>query len=164
MNEPDENLFVEELRRLKPAPPPQDFLDRLADVTSMASERSNSRVPTSIFAIRWSALLPWFAPTAGAAIVILFLVQRLTSGPDQSSTGPPLISSTKPVLKADAIEIDRQLVASFDTVARMPGGEPVRFRFREWTDALILRDSARGVVIEQRIPRFEIVPVSFEVY
>jgi hypothetical protein len=68
------------------------------------------------------------------------------------------------VLKADAVEIDKPLVAAFDTVARLPGGEPVRFRCREWNDHLVMRDSARGVVFEQDVSRIEVVPVSIETY
>jgi hypothetical protein len=56
------------------------------------------------------------------------------------------------------------LVAAFDAVARLPDGQPVRFRCREWSDGVVLRDSARGIVIEQRMPRLEVVPVSFETY
>ena len=67
-------------------------------------------------------------------------------------------------LKADTVEIAREWVGSFDAVARMPGGEPVRFRCREWTDAVVWRDSAHGIVVEQRTPRLEVVPVSFDTY
>ena len=67
-------------------------------------------------------------------------------------------------LRADNVEIDRQLVTSFDTVTQLPNGEPVRLQCREWLDAVVLRDSARGVVIERQVPRFEVVPVRFETY
>ena len=56
------------------------------------------------------------------------------------------------------------MVASFDAVARLPGGEPVRFRCREWADDVVVRDPARGIVIERRTPRLEVVPVSIETY
>lgn len=67
-------------------------------------------------------------------------------------------------LKADSVQIDRQLVASFDAVARLPGGEPIRFRCREWVDEVVLQDKARGLVVEQRAPRLEVIPVRFETY
>ena len=70
----------------------------------------------------------------------------------------------EPALKADKVELDQQLVASFDAVARLPSGQPVRFRCREWADAVVLSDSASGIVVEQRTPRLEVVPVSFETY
>jgi hypothetical protein len=70
----------------------------------------------------------------------------------------------KPTLKTDDVEIDRRLVAAYDAVAQLPGGEPVRFHCREWADNVVLRDQVRGVVIEQRTPRMEIVPVRIETY
>jgi hypothetical protein len=67
-------------------------------------------------------------------------------------------------LKADDVQIDRRLVASFDAVARLPDGAPLRVRCREWTDKVMVVDSASGVVIEQTEPRLEVVPVNFEIY
>jgi hypothetical protein len=49
-------------------------------------------------------------------------------------------------------------------VAHLPNGEPVRFLCREWRDEVILRDPARGIVIERQTPRLEVVPVRFETY
>lgn len=121
------------------------------------------RPPAPRSSRRWQPILFWLTPAAVAATVIVLFVLR-PSGPVHPITARPDAPDAKPLLKADDIEIDRQLVASFDTVAQMPDGEPVRFRFREWSDGLIFRDSGRGVVIEQRTPRLEIVPVSFEVY
>ena len=46
----------------------------------------------------------------------------------------------------------------------MPDVEPVRFRLRHWLDAVTVRDSVRGVEVVQRIPRIEVVPVSFDSY
>jgi hypothetical protein len=69
-----------------------------------------------------------------------------------------------PPLKADSVQIDEQLVGAFDAVGRLPSGEPVRFHCREWMDNVVLRDKTRGVVIEQRTPRVEVVPVRFETY
>jgi hypothetical protein len=163
MNDHDEDLFLEELRRLKPARPPQDFLDRLVRLPQAERPRQNTLRPEPPTCGFWQRFRYWLAPAAVAATITGLLIQR-SSGPVQPPSVPPVVASTKPMLKADDIEIDRQLVASFDTVAQMPDGEPVRFRFREWSDELIMRDSGRGVVIEQRTPRLEIVPVRFEVY
>jgi len=69
-----------------------------------------------------------------------------------------------PALKADNVQIDQELLSAFDTVARLPSGEPVRFRCRTWMDQVVLTDKQRGVVIEQRTPRIEVVPVRFETY
>jgi hypothetical protein len=67
-------------------------------------------------------------------------------------------------LKADDVQIDEQLVSTFDAVAPLPSGEPVRFRCRQWLDEVVLRDSKRGVEVTRRVPRVEVVPVSFETY
>jgi hypothetical protein len=82
----------------------------------------------------------------------------------RDGSAPPRTARVEPTLKADEVVIDRKLLASFDTVANLPDGEPVRFRCREWVDAVTLRDSGRGVEVEQRTPRLEVVPVSFETY
>jgi hypothetical protein len=78
--------------------------------------------------------------------------------------GRPLAVTVTPPLKADSVQIDEQLVGAFDAVGRLPNGEPVRFHCREWMDNVVLRDKTRGVVIEQRTPRVEVVPVRFETY
>ena len=70
----------------------------------------------------------------------------------------------KVIPQPEDVEIDRQLVALFETVAKLPSGVPVRLRCQEWTDDVVLRDSARGLVIERRTPRLEVVPVSLETF
>ena len=90
------------------------------------------------------------------------LIRQLNATADKSSGARP--SGIEPMVRADNVEIDRQLVATFDTVAQLPDGEPVRFRCSEWLDDVVLRDSARGILIEHRMPHLEIVPVGFEVY
>jgi hypothetical protein len=67
-------------------------------------------------------------------------------------------------LKADRVEINRQLLANYDAVGRLPGGEPVRFRCAQWMDKVSVSDSAAGFRIERTIPRLEIVPIGFETY
>jgi hypothetical protein len=67
-------------------------------------------------------------------------------------------------LKADDVKIDQELVSSFDTVARLPGGEPVRFRCNQWLDEITLSNKAQGLVLQERTPRLEIVTVGFETY
>ena len=90
---------------------------------------------------------------------------RVTNTPRNRNQGPePIASADRPLLKADKVEIDRQLVADFDAIARLPSGEPVRFRCQQWMDKVWLRDSAAGLVIERTTPRLEIVPVRFETY
>jgi hypothetical protein len=86
------------------------------------------------------------------------------AGPDRTWNAKPLSVMPKAAPRTDEIEIDRQLVALFDAVAQLPSGQSVRFRCREWADEVVVRDPARGLVIERRAPRLEVVPVSFETY
>jgi hypothetical protein len=164
MNDRDElERFEAELHRLKPAALPEEFMARLAAAQPVFRTQPPIRPQSTPFDTWWR-LLRWLAPvTAAAALVAVALVWQLPK-PEVKSPSGHLAVSAKPALKADDVEIDRQLVAAFDAVARMPGGEPVRFRCREWTDNVVLRDSARGVVVEQRTPRLEIVPVRLETY
>jgi len=96
--------------------------------------------------------------------LVLFLVVR----PGGKQAPGRLATSAAPadpaVIKADRVEVDQELLATFDAVTQLPGGEPIRFRCREWKDQVTLHDSARGVVIERREPRLEIIPVRFETY
>jgi hypothetical protein len=164
MNDREHELFEAELRRLKPAEPPEEFMARLAAAQPMPRMQPGVRSWPVRQPNFWRVLLRWLAPAmAGAAMVAALLVWQMHQ-PEGRSPSQTVIASAKPALKADNVEIDRQLVAAFDTVARMPGGEPVRFRCREWMDNVVLRDSAQGVEVEQRTPRLEVVPVGFETY
>jgi hypothetical protein len=66
--------------------------------------------------------------------------------------------------RAEEIEIGRTLLATFDAVAELPSGEPVRFRCQQWADTTMFRDRARGINVEQSTPRLEVVPVSLDTY
>jgi hypothetical protein len=55
-------------------------------------------------------------------------------------------------------------MSSFDAVARLPGGEPVRFRCENWMDQVVLSDKSRGLVVENRKPRVEVVAMGYETY
>jgi len=116
----------------------------------------------------WWRMLRWLGPAAAIGAAVVALVCWRWSGPPAERhakpTIAPLAAAAKPALKADDVEIDQRLVSAFDAVARLPSGQSVRFRCREWSDALVLRDSASGIEIEQRTPRLEVVPVSFETY
>jgi hypothetical protein len=67
-------------------------------------------------------------------------------------------------LQANDVQVDQELVSSYDVVAKLPGGEPVRFRCRAWRDQWSVTDTNRGVEIVQESPRVEVVPVRFETY
>jgi hypothetical protein len=101
-------------------------------------------------------------PALTAAAALLLLVAGRESAPLGTPQRPATVSA--PVSRIKDIEFDRQLVAAFDAIAQMPNGQPVRFRCREWTDDVIVRDPVQGIVIERRTPRLEIVPVRVETY
>src|SRR5262249_21643654 len=157
--------FETELQRLKPAKPPQELAVRLVNLAParFTKQLQLSRKPKTSSSTWWW-LLRWLAPGAIAASVGLGIWFRQASGSRNNLAHQAVALPIKTPVKADDVEIDRQLLTAFDAVARLPGGEPVRFRCREWMDQVVLRDSARGVVIEQRTPRLEVVPVRFETY
>jgi hypothetical protein len=95
------------------------------------------------------------------ATAVLVLGVVLWQAKPLARRGPATAASP---MKADDVQIDQQLVSTFDTVAPLPSGEPVRFRCREWLDEVVLRDSKRGVEVARRVPRVEVVAVSFETY
>ena len=161
MNEQEHELFEAELRRLKPARVPGEFESRLSTPPPLPSREFQTGRRSQVWRGGWSSWLRWLAPAAAAAMALLLIVSLLNRG---SISAPPTKAASAPMLKADQVEIDRQLLGSFDAVANMPEGEPVRFRFQQWMEAVTLRDSVRGVEVVQRIPRIEMVPVSFATY
>jgi hypothetical protein len=156
MNERDDELFEAELHKLAPARPPVELMAKLA---AAIPQRSTFNPQPA-----WWQLFRWLIPTAAAAVLVGALVWRWAPAPAKPLHVNPATASLKAAPKADEVEIDRQLVALFDAVAQLPSGQPVRFRCREWADEVVLRDPARGLVIERRTPRLEVVPVSFETY
>jgi len=183
----DDELFEAELRKLTPAPPPPELTARLASEmpTGFGLRQSSGAFgPRNPLPKRqrtgavqdaaapnralprpsWWRLFGWLAPAAAAAALIAALLLWRPSAPDGRLHVKPATASLKPAPKADEIEIDRRLVALFDAVAQLPSGEPVRFRCCEWADEVVVRDPARGIVIERRTPRLEVVPLRFETY
>jgi hypothetical protein len=161
VNERDHDLFEAELRRLKPARLPDPLRARLEDPPPKAPAQNEVRRPSRAPGSGGWLWLRWLAPATMAVLAVLVVVSQ---GGHHRNTSPPAISPSVPSLRADQVEIDRQLVDSFDTVAQLPDGEPVRFRCQQWVDAITLRDSASGVEVVERTPRIKVVPVSFAVY
>ena len=168
MNDCDHEMFEAELRKLAPARPPDELMERLAGFKRSTSVALSQPSTINYQLDWWRRKLRWLAPAAAIGAAAVALLCWRWFGPESERDGKPLANPqaavAKPVLKADDVEIDERLVASFDAVARLPSGESIRLRCREWADALVLRDSASGTVIEQRAPRLEVVPVSFETY
>lgn len=167
-----------ELRSASPARPAAEFLQRLrSEVPQLVAERQaqeaaatqsvGTRTAVTSEAVResergvWPAWLPlvlrWLAPVA-AVVVVGAIVWRGNPPAERKAQ-----IASAPV-KADDVQIDQELVSTFDTVATLPSGEPVRFRCREWMDEVVLRDSKRGIEVARRVPRVEVVPVRFETY
>ena len=160
--EPDD-LKVE-LQRLKPAKPSNDFLERLnAVLPDKPAPRPVYDGRKSVFE-RWGVLLRWLAPVTISVSILLALLFWKPGSSVTNTSRPGFAQSRNTTLTADKIEVDRQLVAAFDAVAQLPDGKPVRLRCREWVDQVVLQDSAKGVVVEQKVPHMEVVPVGFETY
>jgi len=160
VNEIEQERFESELQRMRPAQPPQPFMARLASSRPALPHRPAARALGVSRGFSWDLVLRCLAP-AMALVVAVALCWRLgfpapkqanPVNPDQATVG----------LKADDVQIAHELVSSFDAVARLPSGEPVRFRCRKWMDQVVFSDRNRGIVVEERRPRVEVVPVRFE--
>jgi hypothetical protein len=162
MNEFDPEQFEAELKTLHPAKPPEQAFDKILTRLTRRTDLFAEGPFTRRTAHRSWNFLRWLAPaTAAATITLLLLHNHLAAKRNQIRS---VATSSAAKLKADKIEIDRQLIANFDAIARLPSGEPVRFRCEQWTDKVRVRDSAAGLVLERTTPRLEIVPVSFDTY
>jgi hypothetical protein len=171
--------FELELSRHRPAAPPSDFLARLREAAPVServvSEPALARAGSGFWipgpgwlvlrrmwrSLRWGLAPAALLVTAG----VIILNQLRGTAPDHSEmkSAPARVLATESV-RADHVNIEQELVNSFDAVALLPTGEPVRYRCREWVDQVTLRDRSRGVIVEQRAPRVEVVPVRFETY
>src|SRR5690349_4629501 len=164
MNEFDLDQFESELQRLKPAAPPRNFVSRLVNELAPArlEPRQNSR--GGLPATKWnSSLRRWFLWLVPATAALVLLLPMIFSNPGSKPPKPLAVaSSVSSPIQADKVEIDQELLVTYDAVARLPNGAPVRFRCSEWLDDVVLRDSAQGILIQHRVPRLEIVPVGFE--
>ena len=169
MNEPE--LFERELASLKPAQLPQDFAAdlsrKLASIQRETTPLLRVRTPMDFLFSGW---LRWAIPFAAAIILIaalpLYRASNSRGKPRQNAVlaGKTTSTPTVSVLKPDSIVISQQLVGNFDAVTRLPDGVPVRLQCQEWMDEVKLRDPTRGVWVEQRKPRLEIVRASYEIY
>ena len=162
----DPQQFETELKRLQPARVSEEVINRA--ISELASPPTlPSPVTEKRFDWNWVRLLRWLVPASAAAAVTALCLGWLfkyqpTARPEVQNR--QLTASAPRPLKADKVEIDRKLVADFDAITRLPGGEPVRFRCEQWLERVRWRDSAKGVLVEQTTPRLEMVPVRFETY
>ena len=160
-SEPDQ--FEAELRRLRPAAPPEEYISRMADLLAKRPRPPQHSAICSSQSPDWRWFVRWLAP--GMALILVIAVYSWHGAvPGAKPQNPSVPRPARSALKADHIEIDSRLVADFDTVAQLPNGEPMRFRCRKWADAVVLRDSRRGITIENQTPRLEVIPISMETY
>lgn len=163
MNDSELQAFEAELRKLRPAIPPESLSRRLAEARLGTVTKNSQQIKGNsdeAFVAAIPTWLRWFVPAAAVLIlgVIVWTTQHFSPRPGAQ------IAKDTPRLRADDVSVERELVSSFDAIAELPGGEPVRFQFQEWMDDVKVRDSARGLLIQKRSPRVEIVPVRFETY
>jgi hypothetical protein len=159
LKEHEQERFEAELRRTLPAPLPTYFMARLQAAKSGAEPARATRHQPVPDWLRWS--LRWLAPAIAVVVAALLVAREQFNSASMDDHGPLVAAAG---LKADDVKVDQELVSSFDVVATLPGGEPVRFRCRQWKDQLVVTDKNSGVEIEQNSPRMEVMPVRFETY
>jgi hypothetical protein len=160
MNDLDLKGMEADLQRLKPAATPPPLMARLLAAVD-APARSPIPQPGREASLweSWRRLWRWLVPVAAVGVLILAVTRSMT--PPKPAVVP---AANLPPLKADDVQLARQLVGTYDAIAELPGGETVRFRCHEWTDETTWRDTARGLEFVQSQPSFEVIPVRFETY
>jgi len=161
VNEQELEKYEAELRRTPPAPLPEHLMARLLAARPGAELARRTPFQPAAGSPLWPGVLRWLAPAMGLAAVVLLVGRAVLTPPGRVDKQTP---AAAPGLKADGVQVDQELLSSFEVVARLPGGQPVRFRCRKWRDQLLVTDRNNGVEIEQSNPRIEVVPVRFETY
>jgi len=161
LNDHELQRFEAELRRAAPAPLPEQFMTRLRAAKLAAEPARRMRFEPKPGWTRWWRLGRWAAPAMAAAVVGLMVGKGKVDLQSIATKKPLAVAGG---LKVDDVQVDHELVNSFDVVATLPGGLPVRFRCRQWKDQLVVTDRSRGVEVQQDSPLVEVVPVRFETY
>jgi len=161
LNDHELERFEAELRRAAPAPLPEEFIARLRAAKLGAEPTGRMRLEPKHGWARWWRLGRWAAPAVAAAVVGLMVGKGKVDLQSIANKKPLAVTGG---LKMHDVEVDHDLVNSFDVVATLPGGLPVRFRCRQWKDQLLVTDKSRGVEVQQDSPLVEVVPVRFETY
>jgi len=158
MKQDEQERLETALRQVAPAVPPDDLITRI-NIAMAGSRTGRQPQAPAVRVNKWFGA--WYRLTLAvpvAAVVLLWLAFRPVS------PAMPDISQKAHVLKPNHVQVGHSLVASFDTVAEVPGAAPVRFHCREWEDNVVVNDDVHGVVISKTTPRVEIIPVRFETY
>jgi hypothetical protein len=161
----EQQEFEAALRRTRPVKLPEELRSRLLAAAPPKKARSAPPWPALAF-LGWMRVLRLALPAAAVVLIAAVIVWRNASPPKPStisSNSKNGMVAAAP-LKADDVKIEHDLVSSFDTLARLPGGEPVRFRCNQWMDEITFSNKAQGLVLQERTPRLEIVTVGFETY
>ncbi len=168
MNEDRLNSELEELEKelaaMRPAPAPESLLNRLRELPLKSADKTVRRESPGLLELLLNALRP-FATAAAALLLVAACAGWWWQARQVAPVGRTVISAPiDPVLTAKEVDIEQTLIASFETVARLPDGQSVRFRYEEWLDEFRVRDAMRGMVLEKREPRVEIIPIRYETY
>jgi hypothetical protein len=163
VNELEQERYEAELRRTPPARVPEPFMATLRAAKPCAKPARVEHLEPVAIPSGWWRAWRWLTPAlaVGAAVAGL-LVVRASFQPESGVKKVPLAAVYG--LKAEDVQVDQELVSSFDVVARLPGGEPVRFHCQKWNDQVVVTDTNTEMEIEQNRPRIEVVPVRFETY
>jgi len=160
VNEQEQDRFEAELRRIPPASVPDQLMARLRTSSPCAIPSHPQPQYSAVTAPVWWREWRWLTPALAAALAgLLVLLTNVKSGSDKQAPAPPAYG-----FKAGDVQVDRQLVSDFDVVAKLPGGEPVRFHCQKWNDQMVMTDTNRGMEIVRDSPSVEVVPVRFETY
>ena len=162
MTDRELEVFERNLRKTKPAPVPECLLTRLQEQCPVEESPVPAGEGTRVRVSNFLRLLQWLTP-ATAAILLTVAVVRWGDREGRTNLSGGAFNEGQ-ALKADDVRINQALVSSFDAVATLPSGEPVRFRCQTWMDQVAVSDSSRGLFIENRTPRIEVVPIGYETY
>jgi hypothetical protein len=161
VNEQEQERYEAELRRAAPARLPERLVARLQAAKPVPAPARPALLNPAVARMPGRGVWRWLAPGLAVALAVL-LVSRADFNRGASAGKKPLVAAYR--FNADDVQVDHDLVSSFEVVATLPGGEPVRFHCRKWQDQFVVIDTHRGVEIEQSAPRIEVVPVRFETY
>lgn len=161
----DHDPLEAELRRLRPAPAPETFQQKLIAIADPPVPPARAAAGHAGWSDWLAAMLrprrlAWVAlPAAAGLLAVLFWWHR----PAPAVVPPVQIAANDFV--PDTITLSQEVLARYDgAIVQSPDGEVVRLTGYERVDSVILKDSRHGSVIERREPRREIIPVHLDIY
>jgi hypothetical protein len=160
----EQERFETQLRQLKPGKLPEELVVRIQDAVGSRPESVTARPRHA--GPGFLQILRWLVPATAAVIVTAVLWHRQQDSGEPGASNVDLMegSVAGAPLKPESVQIGNELVSSFDAVATLPGGEPVRFRCQQWVNTVVVDDAKSGLVMQSRTPRVVVVPVGFETY